>query len=256
MGHDRVAGAIGWAAFDYPTHVEFGSGDRICHHGVMDIFRLPKWAARFYESQQSPARRIVLQAATHWTMGDRSVGGVSPLIVFSNCDEIEVFVGEFNLGRFQPNRADYPSLPHPPFTVTGLDAFNAWGQGRFHDLRIVGYLAGQPVARQQLASSRLPRRLVLAPDSSTLVADGSDMTRLVVGNTDEYGNPLPYVIRVVTLEIAGEADLIGENPFPMVGGQGALYVRARHRPGTATITATTDGLQAVSTTVALLPPGS
>jgi beta-galactosidase len=92
--------------------------------------------------------------------------------------------------------------------------------------------------------------------SSTLVVDGSDITRLVVRITDEYGNPLLYVIRVVSLEIAGEAHLIGENPFSMVGGQGALYVRARHRPGTATVTATIAGLPAVSTTVTLLPPGS
>ncbi|HEX2621879.1 MAG TPA: glycoside hydrolase family 2 TIM barrel-domain containing protein, partial [Phototrophicaceae bacterium] len=30
-----VAGAIGWCAFDYNTHQEFGAGDRICYHGVM-----------------------------------------------------------------------------------------------------------------------------------------------------------------------------------------------------------------------------
>src|SRR5690606_25517229 len=35
MGMDNVSGAIGWCAFDYNTHMEFGSGDRICYHGVM-----------------------------------------------------------------------------------------------------------------------------------------------------------------------------------------------------------------------------
>lgn len=65
LGDAQIAGAIGWCAFDYATHIEFGSGDRICYHGVMDIFRLPKWAAAFYQSQQDPARKIVLQAATH-----------------------------------------------------------------------------------------------------------------------------------------------------------------------------------------------
>ncbi|MEO0562259.1 MAG: glycoside hydrolase family 2 TIM barrel-domain containing protein, partial [Chloroflexota bacterium] len=74
-GHARISGAIGWCAFDYNTHKEFGSGDRICYHGVMDIFRLPKWAAAVYASQVPPSERIVLQAATHWTMGDRSEGG-------------------------------------------------------------------------------------------------------------------------------------------------------------------------------------
>ena len=42
MGRPDIAGVIGWCAFDYATHIEFGSGDRICYHGVMDIFRMPK----------------------------------------------------------------------------------------------------------------------------------------------------------------------------------------------------------------------
>ncbi len=51
MGMRNVTGAIGWCAFDYNTHLNFGSGDRICYHGVMDIFRLPKFAAYFYATQ-------------------------------------------------------------------------------------------------------------------------------------------------------------------------------------------------------------
>jgi beta-galactosidase len=51
----RFAGAIGWCIFDYNTHKDFGSGDRICHHGVMDIFREPKFAAYAYASQCDPA---------------------------------------------------------------------------------------------------------------------------------------------------------------------------------------------------------
>ena len=49
MGMRNVTGAIGWCAFDYNTHREFGSGDRMCYHGVMDIFRLPKFAAALYD---------------------------------------------------------------------------------------------------------------------------------------------------------------------------------------------------------------
>ena len=50
----QYAGGIAWCAFDYNTHGNFGSGDRICYHGVMDIFREPKPAAGFYKSQCDP----------------------------------------------------------------------------------------------------------------------------------------------------------------------------------------------------------
>ncbi|MBU1020366.1 MAG: glycoside hydrolase family 2 protein, partial [Firmicutes bacterium] len=48
----NISGAIGWCAFDYNTHKDFGSGDRICYHGVMDMFRIPKYAASVYRSQR------------------------------------------------------------------------------------------------------------------------------------------------------------------------------------------------------------
>lgn len=74
----QYAGGIGWCAFDYNTHGNFGSGDRICYHGVADIFREPKPAAGFYKSQCGPAEEIVLEPAFHWARGDESVGFSKP----------------------------------------------------------------------------------------------------------------------------------------------------------------------------------
>ncbi len=247
----RVAGAIGWCAFDYNTHEEFGSGDRICYHGVMDIFRLPKFAAYLYESQISPDVRPVLRASTYWTMGDRSEGGNDPLIVFSNCDEIEVFVGPFRHGRFQPDRAAYGSLPHPPFTVPGLAMHMTWGR-EFHDLRIVGYRNGTGVAEALYDGEGLPRALVLTPGSAELHADGADMTWLWFRIVDKYGNRLPYATQPVSFEIEGPADLIGENPFALVGGQAGLFVKARREPGTVTITARTMRLEPATATIEIV----
>ena len=83
------AGAIGWCAFDYNTHAVFGSGDRICYHGVMDLFRQPKFAASFYASQVNPTQKLVLDVAGYWKMGDKSGGGAEPVLIFSNVEEVE-----------------------------------------------------------------------------------------------------------------------------------------------------------------------
>ncbi|MBL8152585.1 MAG: glycoside hydrolase family 2 protein [Anaerolineae bacterium] len=250
LGMSNVAGAIGWCAFDYNTHKEFGSGDRICYHGVMDIWRLPKYAAYLYSSQISPSVRPVLQAATIWSMGDRSAGGNDPLVVFSNCDEIDVFIGNDLFGRFQPDRESFPNLPHPPFQVNGLAIFSTWGR-RLVDLRVVGYLDGQGVIEQHIESSPIPSALELRPDDAVLDADGMDMTRLVFRIVDRYGNRLPFATQVVSFEIDGPADLIGENPFALVGGQAALYVRARCQPGTVTVRARTPRLPEAVATIEL-----
>lgn len=248
-GMNSVAGAIGWCAFDYNTHREFGSGDRICYHGVSDIFRLPKYAAYVYESQIAPAVRPVLRAATVWTMGDRSGGGIDPLVVFSNCDEVEVIIGQAVYGRFQPDRETFPNLPHAPYQIRGLTLL--WGKDRFEDLRLVGYVNGQAVVEQRISANGLPHALVLQPDDAELRADGADMTRLVFKIVDEFGNRLPFTNQVVTFEIDGPADLIGENPFALMGGQAALYVKAQYTPGVVTVRAVTPRLPAAETRIVI-----
>jgi beta-galactosidase len=255
FANPRVSGAIGWCAFDYNTHREFGSGDRICYHGVSDIFRLPKWAAFVYASQVAPSVRVVLQAMTFWTMGDRSEGGNDPLLVATNCDEVEVWAGDDNkLGRFQPDRAAYPHLPHPPITVRGGSMMGVWGRA-YQDLRVVGYVDGQAVIEQRIAADGVPRKLELRADDDVIGADGSDMTRITVRVTDKYGNRLPFATAAIHFEVSGDADFVGENPFSLIGGQGAVYIRARHTPGVVTVRAESltpyKHLQPVSVTVLL-----
>ena len=59
-GQSDIAGSFGWCMFDYNTHKDFGSGDRICYHGVMDMFRNPKLASNIYacEQEQTPVLEI------------------------------------------------------------------------------------------------------------------------------------------------------------------------------------------------------
>lgn len=249
MGMPNVTGAIGWCAFDYNTHREFGSGDRICYHGVMDIFRLPKFAAYAYESQIDPAQRPVLRVASYWTMGDRSEGGIDPLVIFSNCDAIELYTGETLVDRYTPDRANFPNLPHPPFVIKGLRLL--WGQHKFEDLRVVGFVGDAVAIETRIAGDNLPAALELTLDDAELWADGTDMTRLAFRIVDKFGSRLPYTNQPVTFEIEGPARLIGENPFAIMGGQAALYVQAGHDAGTVTIRATTPRLSAASVTLTI-----
>jgi beta-galactosidase len=248
IGHPDVAGAIGWCAFDYYTHKEFGSGDRICYHGVMDIYRLPKMAAFFYRSQKSPADEVVLYAATNWTMGDRSGSGNNPLVVFSNCAEIEVLIGQQSQGRFKPDDAQYPHLPHPPFVVWWPEPYDPWGTA-FCDLTVRGFIDGQVMAVHQIAADHVPERLDLKTHTAHLQPDGADMARISVQIVDKYGNVLPYQTRPVEFSLSGDADLIGENPLPLLGGQGACYVKSGHTEGAVVVDARAAGLEPVSVTL-------
>jgi beta-galactosidase len=103
--------------------------------------------------------------------------------------------------------------------------------------RIVGYRAGQAVAEARLTTDKLPRALTLTADDAELLADGAEMTRLVFRLVDAEGARLPHAHAVVEFTLEGDAELIGVNPFPLVGGQAALYLKARHTPGIITVRA-------------------
>ena len=110
----QYAGGIGWCAFDYNTHADFGSGDRICYHGVTDIFREPKPAAGFYKSQCDPAEEVVLEPAFHWARGDESIG-FTTAVVCSNCDHLKFYVADKLVAEADPDRTTFPHLRYAPF---------------------------------------------------------------------------------------------------------------------------------------------
>ncbi|MCI2111724.1 MAG: glycoside hydrolase family 2 protein [Bacilli bacterium] len=110
-----LSGVIGWCAFDYNTHQDFGSGDHICHHGVYDIFRAPKAAAYVYASQNSPTP--VMWVANPPVTGDNDEALLKPLVVFTNCDYVELFRGAEFVEAFRPDEKGYPHMPHPPIFI-------------------------------------------------------------------------------------------------------------------------------------------
>ncbi|MFZ4617941.1 MAG: glycoside hydrolase family 2 protein [Rectinemataceae bacterium] len=120
LGDPGIAGAIGWCAFDYNTHKDFGSGDRVCYHGVSDMFRIPKYAAAVYASQVDPSERIVLEAATLFAKGERSGATLLPIDVWTNCDEIVLWRAGERVGSYGPDYGSFPNLPHPPVVIRDL----------------------------------------------------------------------------------------------------------------------------------------
>jgi len=114
-GDKRLIGAIGWCAFDYNTHEEFGSGDHICYHGVFDIGRVRKDAAYAYLSQTSkvPFIHIVGDALP----GDEDESLMKPLYVLSNCERLDLYSDGRFIASFLPDYAHYPHLPRPPFLL-------------------------------------------------------------------------------------------------------------------------------------------
>jgi beta-galactosidase len=107
------AGCCGWCMFDYPTHKDFGSGDRVCYHGVLDAFRNPKLAAALYASQGEEIP--VLEVGSSMDIGDYPGGQIGPVYVFTNGEEVELYKNDAFVARMTPS--GWKGLTHGPIPV-------------------------------------------------------------------------------------------------------------------------------------------
>ncbi|MDO3433243.1 glycoside hydrolase family 2 TIM barrel-domain containing protein [Rhizobium sp. CBN3] len=238
-GDPDISGAIGWCMFDYNTHKDFGSGDRICYHGVMDMFREPKFAAYAYISQCDPSEEIVMKPTTFWARGERNIGGVLPLIILTNCDEVELQYGALSK-RVGPDRENYPHLPHPPVVLDHrhftADELGTWGL-EWIDGTLTGYIAGEAVASLKLAADPLPTTLEMVADSSTLKTRERDSTRVIIRALDQCGQRLPFMNDSISLKVHGPARIVGPTNVPLQGGTSGFWLEATGLVGEITVEA-------------------
>ena len=224
-GDPQMAGAIGWCAFDYNTHKDFGAGDRVCYHGVMDMFREPKFAAYAYASQCDPDEEIVLKPVTFWTRGERNIGGVLPLLVLTNCDEIEMRYGANPPKRIPPDRENFPNLPHPPVVVDDRHVTQAdlgeWGRD-WQNGTISGFVGGRKVAETLFAANPVPTTLELTADTQRM--GRFESVRAMVRVLDQAGNKVPFLFDSVAIAISGPAELVGPDVVPLRGGSVGFWL--------------------------------
>ena len=107
------AGCFGWCMFDYQTHKDFGSGDRICYHGVLDSFRNPKLAAAVYASQGDTDP--VLAVSSSMDIGDNPAGQLGTAYVFSNAQQVKLYKNDVFVTALR--QSEWTALPHPPFVM-------------------------------------------------------------------------------------------------------------------------------------------
>src|SRR5207247_1992494 len=84
---------------------------------------------------------------------------------------------------------------------------------------------------KKYSSKGIEQQFTVLPDDATLMADGADVTRVVLKVADEFGNLLRYATAAIAFTIEGPAELIGDNPFSLMGGSGAVWVKAGQKPG-------------------------
>ena len=185
-GQPDIAGSFGWCMFDYNTHKDFGSGDRICYHGVMDMFRNPKLAANIYacEQEQTP----VLEITSSMDIGEHPGCNRGNIYILSNADSVKMYKNDRFIKEYLPEMSPYKHLKHGPILIDDFIGDSFAQNERFrpkHAKEITD--AMNLVARGSL--NHIPKRLYLTALKLLLIyhIDFAEVTRLYTKYIGDWG---------------------------------------------------------------------
>ncbi len=114
-GQEDIAGSFGWCMFDYNTHKDFGSGDRICYHGVLDMFRNPKFAASVYGAQGQ--EDVVLELSSSMDIGEHPACNRGKTYLVSNADSVRMYKNNVLIKEYTNADSSYKNLAHGPILL-------------------------------------------------------------------------------------------------------------------------------------------
>ena len=185
-GQSDIAGSFGWCMFDYNTHKDFGSGDRICYHGVMDMFRNPKLAANIYacEQEQTP----VLEITSSMDIGEHPGCNRGNIYILSNADSVKMYKNDRFIKEYLRGMSPYKHLKHGPILIDDFIGDSLAQNERFrpkHAKEITD--AMNLVARGSL--NHIPKRLYLTALKLLLIyhIDFAEVTRLYTKYIGDWG---------------------------------------------------------------------
>jgi len=222
----NTIGDANWLMFDYNR----GYSNDLEASGISDIFRLPKFAFYFYQSQRPPTKKItfrktsiggpMVKIASYW---DKN----SPLDVrvFSNCEEVALYLNDSLLESRKPIRNQYSShLEYPPYTFS-MEKFTKG------TLKAEGLINGKIVVEDIVVTPGKPERLKLALDDCgvEIAKAGSDILILHARVLDNNKTVIPSDSSLVYFSIEkGNAQLLGENPTRAKAGIASILLKTEN----------------------------
>lgn len=233
---DQTIGEANWLMFDYNR----GYSNDLESSGISNIFRIPKFAYSFYQSQRDA--NVVLDTklvsgpmvtiANYWTK-------TSPLnvTVYSNCEEVALYLNDILVAKQKPLvNENSDKLKHPPF-VFKMDKFKAG------TVRAEGFINGEKVVSNVVKTPGKPSKIELSYDSSSkpINPDFPDLVFVYAKIIDNNGILIPTATNEVTFSVTeGNAELIGENPVKAEAGIATIMLKTNNfkKPITITVTST------------------
>ena len=183
-GENDIAGSFGWCMADYNTHKDFGSGDRICYHGVLDMFRNPKMAADIYASQQE--NMPVLSLSSSLDIGEHPASSRGKNWIFTNADSVKMYKNDRFIKEYKKEESVCKNLAHGPILVDDFIGDSVEKEERF-DAKTAKELTRALNDFALYGMDKLPPR-AMATAAKMMLLHGMDMPEMEMVYTKHVGN--------------------------------------------------------------------
>ncbi len=269
-----VLGEFVWTGFDYigePTPFFGWKADnshdwpaRSSYFGMVDLAGFPKDRYYLYQSQWTSAPMVHL--LPHWNWPDR-LGQPIPVMVYSNADEVELFLNGKSLGskRVGSEPVTLPVGPDVNDKGSIASRYRLLWQVPYAPgtLQAIARRAGTEVARDQVRTAGAAARIHLQADRVDLTADGDDLAFITARVEDANGNLVPDAGNLIHFKVSGAATIAAvdngnaatveafqADQRHAFSGQALLIVRARDGAGgSVSVVASSDKLASGTTEI-------
>ena len=251
-----MSGQFLWTGFDYLGEAQWPAISR--NTGLFD--RLGNWLPTGYQRQSwwsdVPMVHIVRKEdnagagkwVDNWTPVDFGTYDQASVEVYSNCDEVELFLNDKSLGSKNKPADDSPRAWDISFEKGTLKA--------------VAKNKGKIVATEELKTAGTPAKIELSTDVSRLAANQEDVVYVTAKVVDANGVLCPNADYLVRFSVSEAGSVIAVDNGNVVSHEGykglerhvfngkcVAVVRAKAKSGKISLTASAQGLAAGSVAV-------
>ena len=254
--HAFVAGQFLWTGVDYLGEADWP--EVVNGQGLFD--RTGGWRPLTYQRQSwwatQPVAHIVRKqenagvgpVVADWTPTDFDTYDDARVSVYSNCDEVELFLNGKSLGSKPKNADDSPR----DWSVT-------YEKG---SIRAVGKNKGVVVTTDELQTAGEPAAVILIADKSKIANSWDDVSYITATIVDAKGIPCPIADKAVTFSATGSGVVAFTDNGSLANqesmtsperhtfkGKCVALIKANAPSGKITVKATVAGLESGSVTI-------
>jgi beta-galactosidase len=208
--HDYVIGDFMWTGIDHLGEANWPN--KSSSSGVIDLSGFPKDSYYFYQSQWTDEPMVHL--FPHWNWAGHE-GQVIPVVAYSNCDSVELFVNGKSFGSKsaifpqQGNSGGNNKFAHPFVNATTSDLHLSWDVPyEPGTLKVVGRKNGQ-IVTEEIHTTSKAFAIRLSVDRMNINTDSRDVANVKVEVVDENGLVVPDANNLIQFKVEGEGVLAG-----------------------------------------------